>query len=247
MVWRRRLAAATCVLGLAAEPLAQESTSWPLGLVVTYADGRVSQAVVGTRPYRSWTPYFPRVPDWRDLPGVLPVRALDIRALRDGDAMRLDISVLRGDAREIVEPIETVVLRLEETATIDALRRVGLMPIVVTIKPFAPPALHVPQASSAVNGLVIDYIEPVVDPVPSYRVTIRNATDTPVVTIAFTTFSQGRRSLAGQQGHPSAEPLVKPGAAYTFTLRLGGGGEAQDNYVTPIPLDDVLINPRSRT
>jgi hypothetical protein len=86
------------------------------------------------------------------------------------------------------------------------------------------------------------YIEPVVDPVPFYRVTIRNVTDTPVVAIAFNTFSQGRRHLAGQQGHPSALTLVEPGATYTFTVRLSGGGEAEHGYVTAIPFDEVLIS-----
>jgi len=242
VVWRRQLAVVVWVLGLAAQGVAQESPPWPLGLVVTHADGRVSSAVLSTRPYRSWTPYFPRVPDWRDEPGVLPVRALDIRALHQGDTVRLDISVLRGDAREVVELIDTVVLRTEETATIEGLRRVGLMPIALAIKPVAPPALHVPTASSAVDGLTIDLIEPVFDPVPAYRVTIRNVTETPVVTIAFDTFSQGRRRLAGQQGHQSAQALVAPAGAHTFTIRLSGGVGPEDSHVSATPLDDVLIS-----
>jgi hypothetical protein len=227
--------------GVVTTTQAQAPDPLPLALIVTHADGRVTEAAITARVHRAWTPYFPRVTGWQDPPGVLPVRALDTRAVRDGDVVHVTISVLRGESREVEEPIAAAALRLDETTTIDALRRVGLMPVTLAVKPFVAPALHVPQASSIVDGLVIEAVEPVSDPVPAYRVTLRNMTDTPAVTVAFTMFSQGQRHLSGQQGNPSAEPIVAPGGTYTFNVRLRGGGGRQVDGASAIPIDDVRI------
>ena len=234
------LAVATACLGIEAPAQAQAPDPLPLALVVTHADGRVTEAVVSTRLHRSWTPYFPRVPEWRDPPGVLPVRALDTRAVRDGDLVRVTISVLRGAAMEVEEPIAVVALRLQESVVVGELRGVGLMPITLAVTPFAAPPLHAPEPSSSVDGIVVEGVEPLTDPVPAYQVVVRNLTDTPAVTLAFETFSQGRRGLRGQQGHPSAEPVAAAGGTFTFLLRPGGGGGGQ-TYASAVPLDAVRL------
>ena len=234
------LAVAMSCLGVEATAQAQAPDPLPLALVVTHADGRVTEAAVSTRLRRSWTPYLPRVPEWQDPPGVLPIRALDTRAVRDGDVVRVTISVLRGAAMEVVEPVAAVALRLQESAVVDELRRVGLMPITLAVTPFAAPPLHAPEPSSSVDGIVVEGVEPLSHPVPAYRVTVRNLTDTAAVTLAVETFSQGRRGLRGQQGNPSAEPVVAAGGTFTFMLRPSGGGGGQ-TYASAVPLDAVRI------
>ena len=115
------------------------------------------------------------------------------------------------------------------------------MPVTLAVKPFAAPALDVPRMASHVEGIVIDGIEPVTDPVPAYRITIRNATDVPVVTVAFTGYAVGAPALSGQQGEPTAVPVVPPGATYTFRAGAAGTRGSGESFATATPLDEVIL------
>lgn len=240
MVRASLLAASACVL--VAGPSTTAQTAGPsLALVVTYADGRVTESVVGPSGRRAWTPMFPRVPGWRDPAGVLPVTALNLRASLAGDRVRVAISVLRGRAHEIEDAIATIDVDVSAPVVVDDLRRVGLMPVTFAIKPFAAPALHVPRAASRVEGLDIDGIEPVTEPAPAYRITIRNTTDVPIVTVAFDTYVGGVPALSGQQGEPTALPIVPPGETFTFRLGAAGATATGQSFATATPLDDVVL------
>ena len=212
-----------------------------LALVATYGDGRVTESAVGPKGYRAWTPYFPRVEDWREPDGILPVTALNLYATLDADGIRVAVSVLRGRAREIVESVATVHIGGNDQVVVEDLRRVGLLPVTFTIKPFATPALYAPRTSSRVAGLVIDAIEPVGEPLAAYEVTVRNTTDVPVVTIAFDAFAGEAPALSGQQGDASALPIVRPGETFTFRLPLSGSRGSGQTYATAAPLDDVVV------
>ena len=238
---RALLLAATAGL-VTAGPSATAQTLGPaLALVVTYADGRVTESVVGPSGRRAWTPLFPRVANWQDPTGVLPVTALNLRATLAGERIRVAVSVFRGHAHEVEDDVTTIEVDGSAPVVVDDLRRVGLLPVTFAVKPFATPALHVPRMASLVEGLVVEGIEPVTDPVPAYRITIRNTTDVPVVTVAFNSYADGVAALSGQQGEPTAVPIMVPGATFTFRLGAGGTRTNGQSFATAMPLDDVIL------
>lgn len=238
---RALLLAATASLLTAGSSTTAQTLGPALALVVTYADGRVTESVVGPSGRRAWTPMFPRVAGWRDPAGVLPVTALNLRATLAGEGIRVAISVLRGPTREVEDAITTIEVDAAGPVVVDGLRRVGLLPVTFAVKPFATPALHIPGAASRVEILVIEGIEPVTDPVPAYRITIRNTTDIAVVTVAFNTYAAGVPNLSGQQGEPTALPVVPPGETFTFRLGVGGSRTTGQSFATATPLDDVIL------
>lgn len=218
-----------------------QSGAPPIALVVTYADGRVTESLVPAAGHRAWTPYFPRIAEWRERPGVPPVRALNLRASLDGTAVRVVVSVLRGPGHEVEDAVATVLVDGTSPVVVDELRRVGLHAVTLSLKPFAVPALHVPRAASRVAGLSIEGIEPVTSPAPGYLITVRNTTEVPVVTLAFNTYAGHAPALSGQEGDPAALPIVDGGGSFTFRLNVRGGREAGGAYATATPLDDVVV------
>lgn len=232
--------AAACMVAVWGTAAAQPAHP-PLSLVTTYADGRVTEQLVGPNGLRAWTPLYPRVDGWRDAPGVPAVTALKLAANADGGSLRVTVSVLRGRAHEVEQPIAEAHVGLHDRVVIEDLRRVGLLPITLSVKPFAVPALHLPRMDSRVAGLVIEDVEPVVEPSPGYRITVRNRSDVPVTTLAFDAWAEGRPALAGQQGDPAAFPVVLPGATFTFRLDVGSARRKEQAFATATPLDDVVL------
>lgn len=239
---RCTIVAIAAAFALVSDALHAQSTEQPLALVATYADGRITESPIGPDERRAWTPMFPRVAGWREPAGVLPVRALNTRVARVGTGLRVVVSVLRGrQTNETEEAIGTFDVLEHQPVTVEALRRVGLLPVTYSVKPFATPALETIPGSSRVDGLTVDGIEPLVDPVPAYRISVRNHTDVPLVSFAINSYRGGIDALSGQQGHPAALPIAAPGETYTFTLKLSGGRSGNQPFATVAPLDHVVV------
>ena len=139
------------------------------------------------------------------------------------------------------DAVATVEVDVSSPVVVDQLRRVGLQPVTLSLKPFAVPALYVPRGASRVDGVTIDGIEPVTTPDPAYLITVRNTTDVPALTVAFNTYASNRPALSGQQGDPTAIPIIEPGGTFTFRLGLRGGREVGGGYATATALDEVVV------
>lgn len=237
---RAALLVAAAVVAAGARP-ATQSPGPALALVVTYADGRVTESLVGPSGRRAWTPFFPRIAGWRDRASLLPVTALNLRATAEGERIRVVISVLRGPTHQVEESITTITVDATEPVVVAELMKVGLRPVTFSVKPFAAPALHVPRGDSRIVGLVIDGIEPVTEPAPAYRITIRNTTDVAAVTVAFNTYAGGLPALSGQHGESAALPIVGPGETFTFRLGLASGRDTGRSFASATPIDDVIL------
>ncbi len=219
---------------------AQDMT--PLTLVTAFADGRVTEQAVSIDGLRAWTPFFPRVAGWRDEPGTLPITALNVRATLADTGLHVSLSVLRGPGKEVEEPVAQVVVPLDQTVVVDALRSVGLMPVRFSTTRFATPPLPSPVASSRTTGVLVEAADPTSDPVPTYRITVRNVSDTPVVSFTYDSAVQGRASVTGQRGDPSAVPLMAPGERYTFTLRVPSSTSHGQSFASGTALDAVQVS-----
>lgn len=230
--------------GSAASPLGRPAApAPPVSLVTTFADGRVTESLITPVGKRSVTPtpYFPRVDGWREPEGLLPVAALQITANAENDGVRIRVTVLRGDAYEVEQDVTETFVTAHAPRVLDELERVGVRRVTFSLKRFVAPALPVPNASSRIEGLIVEGVEPFLEPAPGYRITVRNHTDVGVVTLAYDTAAGGRPALQGQQGDPSAQVTVAPGATFTFSFSLRGGRETGASMATATPIDEVVL------
>ena len=138
------------------------SAQEPLGrvdavvLVVTFADGRVVHHVVTGTPGSSWTPVFPRLAVTEPAAEPLPVTALKhTHVLRGDGTVTVGVSVLRGASREREDAIATVDVAMNQRSEVDALRGVGLAPLVLSLTALTPTTLYVPAVVNRTAGLEV--------------------------------------------------------------------------------------------
>jgi hypothetical protein len=114
-----------------------ESAGAGLALEVTYYRDRppTYQQVIGRDTGSSYG-LFRRVPSWIPPAGSLPVRGVSIRDHLEGDAVRIEVSVLLGvGSEEKVEPVSTHLIHENEKITISELMRFGVEPFEVKVEP----------------------------------------------------------------------------------------------------------------
>ena len=211
-------------------------------LVTTYADGRTVHSVVSSAARTAWTPLFPKLPGYQPVAGDLPVTAIKYQqVLGDEGAATVVVSVLRGQAHEQEQPVATVVVAPGARVAVDALRNVGVAPVVMTLTSLSPATLYQPQVVNRTAGLDVVNIEVRVDPSPRYEITVKNLSSQPAVNFHIVAYREERRALAGNRGNTDASPIVAPGATYLFTLLPAGGVASKSGGWTPASHDTIEI------
>jgi hypothetical protein len=73
-----------------------------------------------SKPEGGWYGAFGRIPGWQPPAGSLPVRAVNILSRIEGDSVRINVSVFKGQkANEKEEPVGTYLVRENEKITIN--------------------------------------------------------------------------------------------------------------------------------
>ena len=202
---RRALLAGLLTLLVGADgPSAQEPVGRvdPVVLIVAFADGRAVHHVVTNSRGSSWTPLFPRLPGAQPAGEPLPITALKhTHVLRGDGAVSVAVSVLRGSAREREDAIAAVDVRPGERVTIDALRNVGVAPLVLSLTALTPTMLDVPAVLNRTAGLEVTDVQVVAEPGPGYRLTVRNLSVHPAIAFRVLTYRGDRLALSGLQGN----------------------------------------------
>jgi hypothetical protein len=213
--------AAVVVLGLIGSALPpQQSPPVPdtsRGLLVTYADGRVH-----TQPLRAkggyWTTNFPKTVGAIPAHDGLPVYAIHVMYVADGRDVVVTVSLSYG--RTTQNQMKVGDFRVTPSASVDVpeLRTYGVEPIslsIITIpdrRPNAPetvsssPMLDIRAEQSGPNA-------------SSYRVTVTNRSEVPLIWIYTRAYRDGRPSTGARRGK-HGHPLAEPGAQYVFDINL---------------------------
>jgi hypothetical protein len=213
-----------------------------LVLVTTYADGRTVHSVISGTARTAWTPVFPRVAGYKPSGTDLLVTAIKYRqVLRDDGTASVAVSVLRGQSHEQEQPVATVVVIPGVPSTVDALRSIGVAPIVLALAPLAPTTLYQPRVLNRTAGLDVVNIEVVVDPVPRYEISVRNVSSQPAVNFHVVTYREDQRSLSGNRGNADASAIIAPQDVYSFTLPPAGGPPGASGQWAPASHDTVEI------
>jgi hypothetical protein len=210
-------------------------------LVVTFADGRVSHHVVTATPGSSWTPVFPRLAGTGSAAEPLPVTALKhTHVLRGDGVVTVGVSVFRGAAHEREDAIATVDIAMHQRIDVDALRAVGVAPLVLSLTALAPTTLHVPAVVNRTAGLEVSDVTVVSEPSPRYRITVRNVSAQAAIAFRVLTYRGGRLALSGMQGNTDASPIIEANGTYSFVMKPSGGTSRPEGW-TPASHERIEI------
>jgi len=214
----------------------------PVALVVTYADGRAVSTVIGSRPHRSWTPMFPRIASWQPPPRSLSPNAIQYASSREGDDVRVNVSVLFGQPHQREEQVGELVVRVGAAVRVIGLRRFGIEPVRLSLSPVGSLALHPPMVENRTAGLTIEQVEPMTGVPPRYRVTVINRSAMAVAAFQIESLRDGRPSLSKREWDSRAMPIVASGERYTFDLPLSASLVRGDQPVSTESLDTIVLS-----
>jgi hypothetical protein len=210
-------------------------------LIKTYADGRSTHEIVIDQPRSSWTPYFPRIPSWAPPPGTLRVEAVKVVHVLTPDRVRVDVSVLRGSPHQKEDPVETLYVTRERPVRSERLREFGVEPVTFSLAPLKPTVLIPPQVVNKTAGLDVAHIEPVMNPKPGYRLSIRNLTTKPAVMFFLKAYKDSQFSWSKRQEQQDGSAVIEPGDTFVFTAPGSSGSTASDAGWAPPSIDTIEL------
>lgn len=160
-----------------------------------------------------WTPRFERVPGFQPEPGTLPVKAVNIGAIEEGDAARVFVSLFVGvTSFEKELPVGSYLLRDGEHAVVKELAAFGVEPFELTaVRPnvTAPP---LPAVSTRTTSLEVVGVEPTKSTLPSYKLSLRNLSNKNVVALQVEVYEGSRLRLSGSPHGQQGLALIPAGA-----------------------------------
>ena len=220
---RNLIAAVSVVISLLNVASAQQSqnpsSQTGLALEVTYKAGwpPAYQPVPWASAPRGsvWYGRFGRVAGWGPPAGAQPVSSVRVVPFVDEEAVRITVSVLRGekfpDAEGIVGAYSA---RENETVTILALKEFGVEPFQIKVIRVAPLVPGLPTIVNHTKSLEVVGIEPGISTLPTYKLTFRNLSDKSVGAVRLNVEEGGRNTLTGMPQGKDGQPLIKAGALF---------------------------------
>lgn len=192
----------------------------PLILQITYADGRTVPHTVAPSARSSWTPMFPRIAGWQPENGALAPTAIDYHWTREAEGVRVRVSLRFGQPHREDRVVATVVVGRDARVRVEELRQFGVEAVELSLAEQQPDSIAAPAVVGRTTGLEVVSIEPMLDPIPRYRVTVRNVRDVGVLSFRHEWFAGERLALSGRQGERSGEPIVEPRGTFTFDVSV---------------------------
>ena len=196
-----------------------ESSVSGLALEVTYYRDRppTYQQVIGRDTGSSYG-LFRRVPSWTPPAGSLPVRGVSIRDHLEGDAVRIEVSVLLGvGSEEKVELISTHLIRENEKVSISELTQFGVEPFEVKVVRVTHSLTIQPQVTSLARSIAIVGIDPRNSTLPSYKISVQNLSGQNVMALGVEVLVNGQKRLITMPQGKEGAPLIAPGAVYELS------------------------------
>ncbi len=159
-----------------------------------------------------WGP-FALLPSWSPPADFLPVRAVNVLARMEGDAVRVNVSVFRGKkSHEKEEQVATFLARENEKVVVVELKRWGVVPYEVTPVKVASSALgSPPQVVNKTQSIEVVNIEPVRSAPASFRLVVRNLSTKYVSAVHIEVLKNNRRELSATPAGEEGRPLIEPG------------------------------------
>jgi hypothetical protein len=168
-----------------------------------------------SRPSGAWFGRFGRVASWQPPAGALPVRAVNVVSRKEGDAVRINVSVFVGvKFHDKEEPVATYLVRENERVIIDELTRFGVEPFEIGVVGVRRSTTVMPSVVTRSESIIVEAVEVNDSTLPSYRLTLRNTSSKNIVGLQTDVLVGGKTQLTGQHQGKEGLPLIKAGGDY---------------------------------
>jgi hypothetical protein len=239
------MAAVSFAPGVAQPPADAGAIPSTAALVETFADGRSIFELVSARPAKMWTPKFPRVEGYKPPDGALPVFAVQIARVLAGRDIKATVSVLLGSSHGQEVRLADVLITPGSRVVVDALTKVGIEPITLSMAAVVPLTPYFPTVVSVTPLVEIANVELLNAPYPGYRITLRNLSAKGASNAHVQSYRGQEKALSALRRDDTGRPVMKPGATYTFDLNLTSGDPGTvtaPGTWSPRPLDVIEID-----
>lgn len=231
------LCASTCV---SQTPQEREASAPPTGLALetNTKEGPVGHTSV---PGRFFGGRYRRLPDWHPPAGAKPPRTFKLMNDPEGDAVRVRVFAVMDRFHEQDVLLGDYLLREGEKAVVESMRTYGYEPMEVTVVRVRREPARLPVAMSSAPSVVVIGVEEKQTNFPSYKVTLRNLSNTDITRLEVHTFKGGRRSAVHWPRVEQNRPLLKAGGVYELSVMGGGRGRQTPEGYTPSAPDSVEV------
>jgi hypothetical protein len=194
-----------------------------LALEITFLKGQppILYPVASQQAKQSggYTTRFGRVNGWQMPEGALPVKAVQIISRLEGEIVRVQISVLSG--RETIEredPVTIVEFSESRQVTISELTKFGVEPIEIKLVKIVPRRTVLPQIVNQTESVLVSGIEVGTSTLPSYQLSLQNASTRDIVAMEATIVLSGKISNVMVRHGEEGAAIIHAGKQYQLTV-----------------------------
>ena len=174
---------------------------------------------VDQKPTWIWVTRFVRIPSWRLPVGELPIRAVRLEPLFNGETIEVRITVMRGvnSVAEQEQLVTKVHLEPGERRSIAQLSEFGIEPFYISVNNTPTALPPEPVFDLRVNAIEVAGVERQSFPLPSYKLKFRNLTDKPINALRVQVVNGPSVFYQGDDG----KPLIEAGGTHEEILLVG--------------------------
>lgn len=225
----------------------QDLTPPPTNLVVEVyyypkeAPAYMTVSPANLPPSGSWFARFQSVPGWQVPAGALPVKAVDIKTLLLGDAVRVSVSVLMGKMLEQEKSVAVYSLHEGEKVRVAELAQFGVEPFELALVRVASANTDLPQFVSQAPSIELVTIQANLSTLPSHRLVLRNVSGKNVRAIMVRTVQNRNIKTSGLRQGKEGNPLIPAGGTAEITQRAITRATASPGGYRPVTPESQTI------
>lgn len=168
---------------------------------------------------------FRRVANWRQTEGSIPVKAVKIVSLPEGNAVKVKVSVLAGQKPyENEQAIADYTLRENEKIIVNNLTRFGIEPFEIRVVGLTLAVSDLPLIVNKTGSLTVEKLELFNSETPSVKLVLANNSDKAVSALTYKVSVGKSLRSSGRPENLNGGILVKPGERFQAIIPNAGFG-----------------------
>lgn len=200
-------------------PEAKAPTGSALEIVYYNGLAPAYQSVSATGSGGGWFAKFRRLPNFQPKDDSLPVNAVNIVSRREGDAVRVFLSVFLGKTfHEKEEAVASYLLQDEQRVIANELTRYGVEPFEIALIKIAPIAPVIPAIVNLTTSLEVTGLEANPTTLPSYTLSLKNRSGKDISAVHFDIYVGDILRLGKRELEKEGVPLIKSGEGFQTNI-----------------------------
>ena len=189
----------------------------PRAVATQFSDGRTTHHIVKPEGAGAWTTLFPRVAGADTDRNSLPLSALDVAIVPDGQNVKVGVTLIYGRPHQHRIAVATVTVTPSGPVRVEQLAAYGVEPVAFSIVPVPPSLLEAPTVTT-VSASLETRVELAREDGPTFRVVVVNQSSLAVRGFGIEGTRAGRKSMSAYRKGQRHALLIPPGGAFSFEV-----------------------------